>query len=112
MKSPTVFFKPRILVLILALTFCQGCYHTRVATSKFDPSTSYQKKVVHSMFWGLGQHDVVASNCDSLKLKSLDEVLVTTNFGYALITVVTLGIWCPMEVQWKCPKPCPREGDL
>ena len=89
-----------------------GCYHYRLATSRFDPSTGYERKTRHSFFWGLAQQNVVATNCDSLGVKSLDEVRVTTNFGYALITVATLGIWSPMTLEWKCPKPCPREGEL
>ncbi|WP_461131323.1 Bor/Iss family lipoprotein [Spirosoma aerophilum] len=98
------------LVALLFLT--QSCYHYRITTSRFDPSTGYQKKTAHSFFWGLVQKNVIATNCDSLNLKSLDEVRMTTNFGYSLITVATLGIWSPVRVEWKCPKPCPREGEL
>ncbi|NDU96480.1 hypothetical protein GK108_16485 [Spirosoma terrae] len=98
-----------MMVLLLSL---QSCYHYRVSTSRFDPSTGYQKQTAHSFFWGLVQQNVTAKNCDSLKLKSLDEVRVTTNFGYSLLTVATLGIWSPVQIEWKCPKPCPREGEL
>lgn len=101
-----------IILITLLLAFNQGCYHTRVLTSHNDPSTGYNKKTVSSFFWGLVQHDVVATDCDLLQLKSIDEVRVTTNFGYSLITVLTIGIWCPMKVEWKCPKPCPRTGDI
>ncbi len=99
------------------MMFFQSCYHYRISTTNNDPSTSYQRKTVSSYFWGLVQKrqngiDVVASNCDSLKLNSVDEVRVTTNLGYALVTVATLGIWCPMTVEWKCPKPCSREGEI
>jgi hypothetical protein len=108
----------RIMNLIfLATCFCmvQGCYQYRVSTSNFDPSTPYRSKTVNSFFWGLAQPSnngvtVVAYDCDKLKLNSLDEVTVCNNFGYSVITVATLGIWCPMKVKWKCPKPCPREG--
>ncbi len=100
-------------VCLMSLLFlAQGCYHYRIATSRFDPSTGYQKKTAHSFFWGLVQKNVVATNCDALNLKSLDEVRITNNFGYSLITVATLGIWSPVQVEWKCPKPCPREGEL
>lgn len=98
----------------LLLIFCtlQSCYHYRITTSGFDPSTGYQKRTAHSFFWGLVQQNVVATNCDTLKLKSLDEVRVTNNFGYSFLTVATLGIWSPVQIEWKCPKPCPREGEL
>jgi hypothetical protein len=101
---------------VVAFAF-QGCYHFRVSSAEFDPSTNYQHKTVHSLFWGLVQErengiDVVTDDCDSLKIHKMDEVRVTTNYGYALITVVTLGIWCPMEIEWKCAKPCPQEGEI
>jgi hypothetical protein len=105
-------------VFLLACSFMmQSCYHYRISTTNNDPSTTYQQKTVHSFFWGLMQKrqngiDVVAANCDSLKLNSIDEVRVTNNLGYSLITVATLGIWSPMTVQWKCPKPCRREGEI
>lgn len=103
---------PSLRIAVLAITFivAQGCYHYRVTTANFDPSTSYEKKTVHSLFWGLAQTNVIAANCDALKISSLDEVRVSTNLGYALITIATLGIWCPLEVEWKCAKPAAREG--
>jgi hypothetical protein len=103
------------LILILLLT--QSCYHYRVSSANFDPSTNYSKKTVHSFLWGAIQKrtngiDVVTDNCDSLQINKVDEVRVTTNFGYSLINVVTLGIWCPMQIQWKCAKPCGRIGTI
>jgi hypothetical protein len=105
------------MLALCSLLFFQSCYHYRISTVNKDPSTTYRKKTVNSFFWGLVQKrqngiDVVAADCDSLKLNSLDEVRVSTNLGYALITVATLGIWSPMTVEWKCPKPCPREGEI
>ena len=103
--------------LLLMLSLNQGCYHYRVSSVNFDPSTSYNRKTVHSYLWGAFQKrtngiDVVTDNCDSLKINKLDEVRVTTNFGYALITVATLGIWCPVQIEWKCAKPCQRVGTI
>lgn len=109
---PTKPITPHRLWLVLLLCLTQSCYHYRISTSRFDPSTGYQKKTAHSFFWGLVQRNVIATNCDSLNLKSLDEVRITSNFGYSFITVATLGIWSPVQVEWKCPKPCPREGEL
>ena len=42
---------------------------------------------------------VIAENCES---NALDEVRVSTNFGFALVTVLSLGIWQPIEVNWRC----------
>ena len=105
----------QITLFATCLFALQGCYHYRISSAHFDPSTSYSKKRVDSFMWGLVQKrnngiDVVANNCDSLNVNSLDEVRVSTNFGYALITVITLGIWSPLKLEWKCAKPCAREG--
>ena len=112
--SPIKSVSRMLQIFIVAVMFItnEGCYHTRILTSHNDPSTQYQKLTVNTFFWGLVQRNVVATDCDALQLKSLDEVRVTTNYGYALITVITLGIWCPMQLEWKCPKPCPREGGI
>jgi hypothetical protein len=98
-----------------------------VSPANFAPATSYQKKRVDSFFWGAVQKrtngiDVVTSNCDSLHYDKiakvvktpvgLDEVQVSTNFGYALITVASLGIWCPVQIKWKCSKPCTSIGTI
>jgi len=108
-KEPTA---AQIFLLALLIFVFQSCYNYHISTSNFDPSTHYKKKTVSSFFWGLAQKNIVASNCDSLKINSLDEVHIKTNLGFAVITVVTLGIWCPMTVEWKCAKPCPREGEI
>src|ERR1041385_5059554 len=102
-------------ILILIVVINQSCYHYRVSSANFDPGTSYQKKTVHSFFWGLAQKrtngiDVVTENCDKINVNKIDEVRVTTNLGYSLINVITLGIWSPIQVEWKCAKPAPREG--
>jgi len=103
-----------VFILILAL---QSCYHYRVSSANFDPGTEYQRKTVHCYAWGAVQKrdngiDVVTANCDAVKINKLDEVRVTTNLGYALITVATLGIWCPMQIEWKCAKPCTTVGEI
>lgn len=109
-KSASSFAISCMLVFVMATT--QSCYHYRVLTTNSDPATEYQKKVVYSYFWGLinKPKDFIVPNCNNNN--ALDEVRVTTNIGYSLLTVVTLGIYCPLEVQWKCHKPPHREGNM
>jgi hypothetical protein len=100
-------------VLASTLLFSQACYHTRVLTEAPPASADYTNKTVDQFFWGLLQKDVTAGPqlCAS---NALQEVRVTTNFGYALLTIATLGIWSRIEVQYKCakepPPPPPRFG--
>ncbi len=105
----------RLFLFMLLATGTVSCYNFRVSSAHFDPSTTYHSKRVNSFFWGLVQKrengvDVVVTNCDSLNIHSIDEVRVSTNLGYSFITVLTLGIWCPMKIEWRCAKPCAREG--
>jgi hypothetical protein len=80
-----------------------GCYHLRVSTAGQPASNRYLKATRHSLFWGLMQQDVRGAmlRCPS---EALQEVRVTTNLGFAALTVVSLGIWSPMTVEWKCAR--------
>lgn len=95
-----------VLLLVCVLLCNSACYRYRVMAPNFDPATEYKSKTVHSLFWGLIQTNPLRpDNCTPGN--GLDEVRISTNFGYALITVATLGIWCPMKIEWRCTKPCP-----
>ena len=100
--------------LILMILFFSSCYSYRVGTNA-QPGSEISKPVTaHSFFWGLIQKpkQIHTPVCDSLGVNGMAEVTIKTNFGYSLITVVTLGIWSPMKVQWKCSKPCKKSGTL
>ena len=100
------------LALLLLFFVLSSCYQYRVLNTTNDPATEYQKKVLWSSFWGLVNKpkNFVVPNCATNS--ALDEVQFQTNFGYALVTVATLGILSPVQVKWKCHKPCQRTGDL
>ncbi|MBP6828782.1 MAG: hypothetical protein KA165_19595 [Saprospiraceae bacterium] len=99
------------ILLLLTLLCSQACYHYRIMAPNFDPATEYQSKTIHNLCWGLVQpQDIRPMNCE--KSNALDEVRYSTNLGYAFLTVVTLGIWCPVKVEWKCSKPCTRTGNF
>lgn len=98
----------RFLVFALTITLiaANGCYYYRVAV-RGEPATDYQKKTMHSLFWGLVQEKpTFTDNCLG---KGIHEVRVSTNAGYLLLSVATLGIWVPMDVEWKCTKETPPD---
>jgi len=102
--------------LLLALSFTlifSSCYTTRVATHA-QPGAEVSGQTVNHFFWGLVQSPkrVTTPICDSLGSNGLAEVTVKNNLGYSLITVVTLGIWSPTRIEWKCGKPCQKVGSL
>ncbi|MDQ6608257.1 MAG: hypothetical protein M3Y85_00330 [Bacteroidota bacterium] len=88
----------------------QGCSKYTVTTSEKDPADIYYKqKIAASYFWGIVNkpHRVVDTTCGTA---ALDEVRITTNIGYSLLHVVTLGIVNIVKVEWKCHKPAPVVG--
>ncbi|MEO5928296.1 MAG: hypothetical protein ABIR47_00045 [Candidatus Kapaibacterium sp.] len=90
----------RATIISICVIALQGCYHTRLMTNA-APATDYHHTTSNSLFWGLVQDNVVPDNCPN---GSMQEVRVTSNLGYSLITVVTLGIWSPIDVEWRCAK--------
>ena len=107
----------RVIRIPLVLTVCllslNSCYTYRVATLA-QPGAELSSRTANSFFWGLVQSpkEIATPICDSLNANGMSIVQVKSNFGYSLITVVTLGIWSPMKIQWKCSKPCQVTGHL
>ena len=101
------------LSLLTCLLLFSSCYTYRVATHA-QPGTEFNSRTAHSFFWGLVQNpkEIATPICDSLNTNGVALVQVKSNFGYSLITVLTLGIWSPMRIEWKCSKPCQVTGHL
>jgi hypothetical protein len=97
------------LLLTCSLSF-GSCASYRIATHA-QGSTDYtpaNSKKAYSLFWGLINKPqvILTPVCDSLGVNGVSEVKISTSFGNVLVTMVTLGIYCPAKVQWKCAKPC------
>jgi hypothetical protein len=101
------------VIIILVVTFTlQSCYHYRVVNTVNDPaSVQYHQKVLWSYCWGLvnSPETFTIPDCEN---SGIDEVRITTSFANSLLTIGTLGIVCPVKVEWKCHKPCQRVGGL
>jgi hypothetical protein len=114
MQLPQSPGKTVFALLFVLVFFCNACYTYRIQTQA-QPGTEIITTRANNYFWGLVQKPgsgVSTPNCDSLQAKGMSVVQVKTNFGNALITVLTLGIWSPMQIGWQCSKPCPKEGEL
>ena len=104
--------KSHFTALVLLLSLIQGCYGYRIVVPQSDPVVDCDKETVHSLFWGLinDPQQIVAEECVS---NSLHEVRVSINTGYIILSVVTLGIWMPMDIECKCgPQPDGEEEPL
>ena len=102
-----------LLWLLSIIIMFSSCYNFRIAT-RAQAGTEVTKTTANSFFWGLAQKPPTISTpiCDSLDVNGMAEVTMKTNLGYSLITVITLGIWCPMQVEYRCSKPCKKTGNL
>jgi hypothetical protein len=108
-------YRLKLTMLVTATAFLfNSCYSYRISTNA-QAGTEATTTTANAYFWGLIQspkNGITTPNCDSLNVNGMAEVQVKTNLGYALITVVTLGIWSPIKVSWKCGKPCQKTGSL
>lgn len=110
-KSPIFIRFARNFLIVLLILSTLGSYQHRVLNTISDPSTEYKTTVLWSYFWGLVKkpQEFYVPNCTDSN--ALDEVVFSKRFGQSLLTVVTLGIVSPVEVKWKCHKPCQRISD-
>jgi hypothetical protein len=110
MQTPVPRKNRRVVAAALFLALNAGCYHYRVRVPDPTPATEPQRKTVHSLAWGLlnKPQEVNAITCEPSN--ALDEVRVSTNFGYTVLTALTLGFWSPLRVEWRCAKRPEEEG--
>ena len=115
----------RFVVALVVITICvinSGCavYHvygvggTEGREQGNQPGTEWNRKTLHNFGWGGKRQDLPAENCqlgDGQRL-GIEEIKVETNLGYALISVITLGIWIPIDMSWRCAKPPVSSGTL
>jgi hypothetical protein len=88
------------LTLAAALA-ASGCYHYRVTPARSVPADDGHSTTLHSIAWGLVQSSAERPECQG---NGAAEVAAHTNLGFVLLSVVTLGIWVPLELEWKCAK--------
>lgn len=100
----------RLTALLLLASLGPGCvYHYRVHAPEHTGATQPKGEVVWSLFWGLVQETPNVDNCNH---QGLAEVHQTSNFGFALITVLSLGFASPQKVEWICDTPHALPGTL
>ena len=107
MISQDQIIRKSCIAFLMSMTLLfDSCYSYRVGTLA-QKGTEVNSQVAHSFFWGLVKKpkEIVTPLCDSIQSTGMSEVTAKTNLGYALITVVTLGIWAPMKLEWYCGKP-------
>jgi hypothetical protein len=103
----------RVGLLAMLLVSTQGCYHYQVVASGpagANPGTFPRSTTLHAVLWGLLQDQTLEHVC--AQDEALARVRTTSNFGYTLLTVLTLGIWAPVQVEYACANPTPATGTI
>jgi len=78
----------------------------KVARQPQQSPDGFTKRTVHALLWGALQQNLLpppaATTKSPANCQSMRQVKLPMNYGYALITVLSAGIWSPMQVAWKC----------
>ena len=91
-----------VLLMVAVLLGTSGCYHARIEFPQTaPPGLEPRSETLWSFAWGLSQQNVVPPECPS---STLSEVTSTTNFGFVLMTVVTLGLVSAVQLEYRCAK--------
>lgn len=91
--------------LSLLLGLQTGCYHYRVSGEDVPVGSEAKQTTLWSSLWGTRQQNI---NTGQTCLSSpTAEVTMSSNLGYALLTVLSLGFVAPIDVEWKCAKDRP-----
>jgi hypothetical protein len=95
--------------LLAAMVALQGCAEYRVSVPDSDPSQpegqagEYIERRMDAYFWGnVLDPQVVAAECEG---EGIDDLVVQRTEQQKLISVLTLGIWMPSEVRYRCKAP-------
>lgn len=92
----------RFLGPALALLLLEGCaYHRLVVPVPNPADQTYHPVKSSAVGWGAIEQRSVASACDT---SLLSEVRVKTSFWQSLGTVLSLGLWQPAEMEYRCSK--------
>jgi hypothetical protein len=104
-----------LIILIMATApVIDSCTTTRIVT-KYDSDTfannPLNKKTTWAFAWGLVQPKDINPKCDS-RFNHLDMVTQKNNLGFAVISVLSLGIVMPQRIEWSCAPYSPPTDSL
>lgn len=72
-----------------------------------QPGTEWESKTSNTFLWGAIRQDVFINNCrlgDGSRI-NIEEFKIEKKAPHIIATVLTLGLWEPMKISWKCAKP-------
>lgn len=103
-------------VCLASLLVLSGCATYQVTVPDSDPIRSegqtaeYQSETMHAFFWGLLLHpQVLSAECQG---QGINDVVVFRTWLHDYVSVITLGLWMPTQVRFRCKAPPTRPGIL
>jgi hypothetical protein len=85
----------------VVILITSGCAHFRIAPEGSPPATAPQSRRVHALAWGALEPRMTPLNCHG---NGMSAVTVEVTFIDAVATVITLGFWTPVTIEWTCAK--------
>jgi hypothetical protein len=79
-----------------------------------QPSTEWEGKTLHSVFWGAIRQDLPVEGCalgDGTRT-GIEEVRIESSVLYTAVSILTLGLWQPLKVSYRCAKAAGPTGEL
>jgi len=78
------------------------------------PGTEWKTRTLNSFLWGLIRQDLPIVNCrlSNGQRLGIEEIRIGRTKGQMLVTVLTLGLWAPLQISWRCCRPVPQSGRL
>lgn len=91
-----------VVALALCLIFAQGCAQYRLDMKDSDPAEKpYKGDMIHALGWGLlYTPQQITTDCNTET--GINDVIVKSNYLYSLVSVLTFGIWMPIEIEHRC----------
>ena len=87
----------------------QACAEYRISVPDSDPfqpegqQSEYVEKTMNAWLWGnILDPQVLAAECEG---EGINDVVVDRAYYQDLISVLTLGIWMPFDVRFRCKAP-------
>lgn len=90
---------------LLACTALGGCATHRIVLANSNPTEGEMAVRSTAYLWGAAQERTAA--CEQSGINSVE---VRQTFGNSLLSIVTLGIVNPIELEYVCTKPRPTSG--
>jgi Bor protein len=95
-----------LLFTFLTISLLSSCYSYRIATHA-QAGAEPIKVIGKSYAWGLLQKPPLIATpiCDSLGSRGMSGLRMKKNFGRSLVTLITLGFYSAVEIEYTCGKP-------